>query len=403
MLIDLQVFPAAKPIGALVAVFHAPEQRALELMRGILQDRQQIDAIQRIGRIDLRPGNPQYGGAPVHGHAVLRRHGTGGDRGGPLHDVRHADAALGQVHLAAHQRPGVGETFAAVVAGENDHRILGQAQLIQRIQHPPAAFVKLADHLLIDLDRTALLVGDVQVSLRVGLGLAARFPRPMRRGVVQAEQEGLILRLALVQITHSLIGQQVRHVLPGVVRRFAVLNHIVLARAVHVAEVADAAGQGAEVVAIAAFLRGKMRRIAQVPLADQRRVVAKRLQVGRQRRMRGGHPDRIAAPEPARHRLLGRAAEAVLVTARNHAKPRWRADWRVGIAIDEPDAALRHPVQVRRHRHPTTVAAQIGKAEVIGDNKNKVGFQSRSFINPLASPMPRSACGFAHSVVESFQ
>src|SRR5206468_8912278 len=49
------------------------------------------------------------GGGPVHRHALLQAHLVRPDRGGPVRDPGHADPAFGEVHLAAHERPVVGE------------------------------------------------------------------------------------------------------------------------------------------------------------------------------------------------------------------------------------------------------------------------------------------------------
>jgi hypothetical protein len=120
---------------------------------------------------------------------VLRAHAAGRDRSRPTCDARHADAALGQVHLAADQRPVVAEALAAVVAGEHDQRVIAQARGVEGIEHAANTFVHLADHLVIDVDRAAVVVRQRRAA-DLWLGPAAsRLPRPVRRGVVQAEQE----------------------------------------------------------------------------------------------------------------------------------------------------------------------------------------------------------------------
>ena len=213
----------------------------------------------------------------------------------PARDTRHADAAFGEVHLAADQRPVVGETLAAVVAGEHDQRVVAQATRIERIEHAADAFVHLADHLVVDMDRAAIQVrqrgtGDLRHRATV-----PRLPRPMRRVVVQAEQEWRVVRRACLQVVDRAVAQQVGQVLPGVIDRLPVLVQIHLALPVEVTEITDTARQRTEVMVVPAFQRAEVRRITEVPLSDQRGAIPGRAQQRRQRWMVRLQSDRGAA------------------------------------------------------------------------------------------------------------
>jgi hypothetical protein len=80
--------------------------------------------------IGRHAGRVEHRGRPVHGQTLLGAHAARRDDGGPVRDPGHADAPFGQVHLAAHQRPVVGEALAAVVAGEDDQGVVGQAMAL---------------------------------------------------------------------------------------------------------------------------------------------------------------------------------------------------------------------------------------------------------------------------------
>src|SRR6516165_1607254 len=69
---DLQVFPTTPPYRALVAVTHAPIERAFEFRRPAGQYRQQIDPVERVAVGRSNPGHRETGCGQVHrdGHLV---------------------------------------------------------------------------------------------------------------------------------------------------------------------------------------------------------------------------------------------------------------------------------------------------------------------------------------------
>ena len=198
----------------------------------------------------------------------------------------HADAAFQQLRLLAAERPGLREALAAVVAGEDDDRVVGQALLLAaRRSTRPIGGVQRRHHPAVRGQVAAVVVEDVADLARHGL-VARAFPRPVRRREVQRQEERLC-RLLLADVIDGALGQQVRVVADLVHRHFAfvqVFRHVGPdARLVR--EVVDGAAVVAEEEVVAALQRAEGRQVAQVPLAEQRRAVAVLLQQRRQGRM----------------------------------------------------------------------------------------------------------------------
>src|SRR5581483_12260262 len=155
--------------------------------------------------------------------------------------------------------------------------------------------------------------------------VVARLPRPVRRGVVQAEQE----RLLLVGATGNEIDGALRQEIGEIALAMdlgVVLEKIVDAETVLVGVVVDAAGERPEMLVVAALERAEVRLEAEMPLADQRRAVALLAQPRGDRRMVGRQAHDLVATHGAADRLLGRAAQAVLVAAGRERETRRRAD-----------------------------------------------------------------------------
>ena len=119
-----------------------------------------------------------------------------------MRDPGHPDAPLGQVHLATHQWPVVGEALTAVVAGEHDQRVVQLVQPPECVHQLANALVHVADHGVVGVDVATVQVKQVVLDL-LGHGLVLTgFPRPVRGGVVQAEQEGRLLLRHALDIVH---------------------------------------------------------------------------------------------------------------------------------------------------------------------------------------------------------
>ena len=129
VLVDLQVLPAAGEHRALLVVLHAPEQRPLGDGARIAELPHQRDPVARIVGMGRGARGLEEGRHPVHGDGELLGDRPGGRARRPAHHVGHADAAFHQVHLAADQRPVVGEALAAIVAGEDDDRVVARCRL----------------------------------------------------------------------------------------------------------------------------------------------------------------------------------------------------------------------------------------------------------------------------------
>jgi hypothetical protein len=347
VLVDLQVLPAAGKHRALLIVLHAPEERALGDGARVVELPRQRNAVARIVGMGRGAGGLQEGRHPVHGDGQLLGHRSGGRARRPAHHVGHADAALHQVHLAADQRPVVGEALAAIVAGEDDDGVARDAAVIERAEHPADALVHVVDHAPVGVDVAAVEVIDrpaLAERLRQ-LCVVACLPGPVRRGVVQAEQEWLLgLSCARHEVGRAR-AQQIGEIavlmdLP------AVLEQVVRAEAVLVGEVVDTARQRPEMLVVSALQRAEGRREAEMPLADQGRAVPRFGETRRDCRMVGRQADHLVATHGAADRLLGRAANAVLVASRRKSETCRRADGGIGVAPRETHALGGHAVDV---------------------------------------------------------
>jgi len=145
-----------------------------------------------------------------------------------------------------------------------------------------------------------------------------------------------------------------------------------------VGEVVGAACVKAVELLVARHARAEMRRVAQVPFADQGGGVAGVAQQRGHGGMVGRQAQHLVAVD-AGDRLLGRAAQAVLPAARGQGKACGRAHGRVGIAAREAHALRGHGVQARRDIGGAAVriararAAEVGIAEVIGQDEDQIG------------------------------
>ena len=190
-------------------------------------------------------------------------------------------------------------------------------------------------------------------------------------GAVQAEEERLAARRDAIDPVDRAARDQVGEIAVFAVRLFA-RPEVVPAARIAVGEVVDAARHRPEERLVARAQRTERGRIAEVPLADQRGPVAGRAQQRRQGRMLGRQTERRAAAAPAVDRLLGGAAQPVLVARRHQREPGRRADRRVRIALRHPQAAGGEAVEHRRDRLAAAVAAEVGEAEVVGDDEDDV-------------------------------
>ena len=108
---------------------------------------------------------------------------TGAEARRPACNPGHANAAFGEVHLAADERPVVAEALAAVVAREDDERVVGDLRRGERLEDPADPFVHVADHAAVGVDVAAVQMEQVVLDLGGDARVVARLPWPVRRGV----------------------------------------------------------------------------------------------------------------------------------------------------------------------------------------------------------------------------
>mmetsp|Transcript_67487 Transcript_67487/g.186944 ORF Transcript_67487/g.186944 Transcript_67487/m.186944 type:complete len:527 (-) Transcript_67487:101-1681(-) len=366
----LQVFPVAVAHRALGVGLVAPEQLALH-RRGLAQHLgQQVAAVARVVGVGRGAGSGQQRGQPVHADQHLIADLAGLHARGPAQQRGHADAAFQQLALLATEGPDIGEALAAVVAGEHDDGVLRQALGLQRGQHAAHGSIQRGDDLAVLLQVAAVGVVEV-LELARHRFVAWALPRPVRRGEVQAQQEGLGRTLA-AQEGLAVVGDQV-----GVVAHL-VDPHLALeqvrgqvgADAGLVGEIVHRAAGVAKELVVAALQRTELGQGAEVPFAEQRGAVAAGLQQRGQGGVLGWQAELVAG---AGNRLLQPAAQPVLVAAGDQAKARGRAHGRVGIALREADALGGQLVEVGRGVVALAVDAEVGPAQVVGQDKEDVG------------------------------
>src|SRR5262249_34986689 len=130
---DLQILPVAVAYGALLPRFETPEQLARMGWRPVGENRQQIVAVRRIGGVGLGTRSRHQRRHPVHRDHDLLGHRSRRNPPGPARDCWDAKATFKQFPLHAGEWPDLGKPLAAVVAGENDDRVGGEAVYVERL------------------------------------------------------------------------------------------------------------------------------------------------------------------------------------------------------------------------------------------------------------------------------
>src|SRR5581483_7000707 len=107
------------------------------------------------------------------------------------------------------------KSFAAIVAGEDDDRILSKAVSVQGFDNSADLNVQILNHPLISFLRAAVEIGEWTAtrpqSLRFCL-VTRRFPRPVRRVEMQTEQERPPGLRAPIDYVDGPAAEQVRQV-----------------------------------------------------------------------------------------------------------------------------------------------------------------------------------------------
>jgi len=155
-----------------------------------------------------------------------------------------------------------------------------------------------------------------------------------------------------------------------------------------VREVIDRAAQHSEelVEAVARWI--ELGFPTEVPLADQRGLVARAAQQRRDRRMSVRDPDLRRSPA---ERLLETHAQALRITARDERAARGRADRCGCVVARELEPLSREPVEYRRLVVGAAIAAQVAVAEVVGQDEHHVG--PRGLLRMRGPRAERRDCG----------
>ena len=166
----------------------------------------------------------------------------------------------------------------------------------------------------------------------------------------------------------GLVGDDVGHV-AGFRHRLLVLEQVGPAGAVGVLVVVDVAALEAEEEVVAVRVGAVLGLVAEVPLAEERRGVAGVLQQLRQRAAGGGQPLFRGGGDAAERRL---DREALLIAPGDESGPGRAAHRAVGVEVGQLHAVSRQAVDVRRLDVLRPVAADVGVADVVGDDEHHV-------------------------------
>ena len=429
----IEELPVAAPDGHVELDGLMDRVVALRAAIGFASERgQKAEAV--LGRIggELRAGDRGAGGHHIgEAHSGIRH--TSGAAARPAHDERHAMPAFPIITL--HPAPGPRAVvievrahvddaggFGTVVAGEDDERVVRDAQFLQR------------HHQLAD---DVIQLGD-EITVRPSLGLALEFRCRERRqmhGVHRVIQEEGLRRLALhllrepclalveehevqplvivagrdeaaaavIRIRmlrqHGGIERMIRRhrhavvldegiqpVRPRTARRAEEIIEAAMHRAIgdglreiHEPHAREFRGRAIPVATDLCLMHRRavrgLKRHADMPLAHASRRIALCAQHPRQ-----CHPIRFDQARPAHAREDPAAiARAETHAARHDAVARRRAYRRSRVGIRESHAFAREVVEIRRrHLRLRIVAADIAVAEIVGENEDDIGTLRRT-------------------------
>ena len=184
-----QVFPFATAHRPLLAIAHAPIERALARQSLSGQNRQQIAAVELITGWRRDTGCSETGRGQIHCDRYLIGDCPSLYLARPPADLRHSEPAFQQVEFAADKGPDLREALAAIVAGENDESFAPGGPAPHCLNNPSDASVQDLHHFAVNTCRAAL--GDLrplELALPRRCLNRGRRPWPMRRGVMEAEK-----------------------------------------------------------------------------------------------------------------------------------------------------------------------------------------------------------------------
>ena len=127
---------------------------------------------------------------------------------GPTHDGGDAQASLKEFGFLSVEGPGVGEAFAAVIAGENHDGVARGSRGLERFQDAADLQVHLDHHAAIGLNGAGVEAAQSSERLRERF-IVRTLPGPVRRVEMQADEEGLAIFHIAVNRLDGLFGEQV--------------------------------------------------------------------------------------------------------------------------------------------------------------------------------------------------
>lgn len=376
----LDVFPFAMAHGLLLALrtIHAPEKCSLLFRLRSGEDRHEVDAVELPTRRRLHTREREEGRGQVHGDGGLLRHLARRQMTGPAHEAIHTDAAFPKRSLVVEKRRVVGVTLPAIVAAEDDERIVRDPLLLQLREQHSDTVVDFLQHRSVGFTIAVIHVffGDLR------LGTARRLERRVN-GLVGEVEEERFLRVLANKLDGVLV-QQVSEVTARLHRVLA-LAQFVGAIEIFVAIVIRVAEQRAEVF-VEAVPRGiELRRVAKMPLAKRASCVPgglehfrdARLACWKAKRMFVRLLDPLVAYAPE---LLGGEthgplkSHALLPTAGDERATGWGADGGIGVEVGELHSLSREAVNVRRPNVLRAIAAEVRVTHVVHEDEDDVGF-----------------------------
>ena len=254
---------------------------------------------------------------------------------GPVHDAGHMHAAMRRLPLAAFELPAIeatdDPTAGAVVAEEEDERVLAKATLLETRDEPADETVHEADHLG---EVPAIIVDPLSRGTRIPVGTVGRgLEGGMSEHHRVVQQKWLRASSRGMGVTGDEVERVVLHERRAVLAVAKILLHPVDLEA-WVGVTRWSAGVLPETALVKAEVPGKVRLLTQLPLPADGSGVAPFLEDVREcplRRREQAEADVVPDVGPARHQLHPR-----------------RCAERLDVAVREPHTAGCQPVKMRR-------------------------------------------------------
>ncbi|OPZ09032.1 MAG: hypothetical protein BWZ10_02596 [candidate division BRC1 bacterium ADurb.BinA364] len=249
----------------------------------------------------------------------------------------------------------------AVVGHENQNRVFGQAPFLQAGHQAADVFVDVLDH-AVELGHRfrhaafdvglAVFFGDIQRTVRrVGRNIGEERPVFVSLDELQGRPEKHVGAVAPIGLPLAVVAQHVVEVIVAPVVR----------------TLADSAAAMDQDLLEAAILRTERIIVAQVPLAEDSRAIARR---GKNI----GHGRFAGLQHRAPHDGVPNADARRI--APGHQRRACRRARRIDMEIGQPKTLAVQAVQIRSADHGVAVAAQVAVALVVGHHQHDIGLSN---------------------------